>query len=122
MTQQAVERADHYFQVLQKNAEVFRELEHRFLEHNKAGELVIDHVSSALEDSFLFLGLTESQEHYLQNLMRETAKKAQVVYDDTHQTLVFTKSVADELSAILQQQQMVQAKVIPETTSNTELF
>ena len=122
MTQQAVERADHYFHMLHKNAEVFRELEQRFLEHNKAGEFIIDHVSSALEDSFLFLGLTESQEHYLQNLMRETAKKAQAVYDDAHKTLIFTKSVADELKAILQQQQAVQADVIAETSANTELF
>ena len=104
VTNQAVKRSHHYSELLQKNVEVFSALEKRCREHNAAGEQVIDQLLSALEESFLFLNLTETQEQYLQKMIRETARKAQTVYDQAYQTLGLTKSTVDELESVLRQE------------------
>lgn len=78
----AIDRGDALLRIIQRNAQVMRDIEQRLkLQRNDSANL-LNHLVKDIEDSFLWLGLSERQEHYLQSLARDTVTKAQALYDN----------------------------------------
>lgn len=118
---EAINRGDTLLGLLHRNATTLREIETRQNSHRQQSSDILNQLVSDIEDSFYFLGLTDSQELHLQNLARDAVDKAQALYGESIETDAIMKSLGSGLDdAMLQELQG--AADASEQVNRIELF
>ncbi len=118
---ETIHRGDTLLSLLHRNVGTLHEIERRQKIHRQQSADILDQLVKDIEDSFLFMGLTENQERHLQNLARDAVAKAQALYDEAIETDAIMKSLGEGLDATLQQELRGAAEAISEE-NRIELF
>lgn len=119
---EAIQRGDTLLNLLHRNAATLREIEKRQNYHRQQSAAILNQLTKDIEDSFYFMGLTDSQERHLQNLTRDAVDKAQALYDESIETDAIMRSLGDGLDATLQQELQGAAEASTEEVNRIELF
>jgi len=127
----ALDRGDHLLQLLQRHVDTLRKIEQRYREQRVASSQLLNELVQKIEDSFVFLGMTDAQELHLQKLVRDTVQHAQALYDQEIESDKLMQGISNDMGATLRQQleQMAhsrarEAAVAPQSSgaSDVELF
>ncbi len=100
----AVGRGDKLLRVLHQITKALHDFENRYRTQRQASAAILDHLADAVEDSFLYLGLTDAQEAHLQKITRDAVTEAQALYSDAEQTDALMASIGENLGDVLQQE------------------
>ena len=122
ITFEAIGRGDTLLELLHKNATTLREIEQRFQFQRSESSEILSQLVTDIEDSFVFLGLTDNQEKYLQNMARDAADRAQALYNNAIETDAIMKSLGDGLNATLQQELQGASDASSDNENRIELF
>jgi hypothetical protein len=118
----AIQRGDALLGLLHRNVATFRDIESKYRGQRHESEKILDYLVKSLEDSFMFLGLTESQENYIQKLAHESVDKAQALFEDAYQTDAIMKTLGDGLDLALKQELQGVSVASIENENRIELF
>jgi DNA-binding response OmpR family regulator len=122
LTLNAIQRGDALLGLLHRNVATFRDIESKYRGQRHESEKILDYLVKSLEDSFMFLGLTESQENYIQKLAHESVAKAQALFEDAYQTDAIMKTLGDGLDLALKQELQGVSVASIENDKRIELF
>jgi DNA-binding response OmpR family regulator len=122
LTLNAIQRGDALLGLLHRNVATFRDIESKYRGQRLESEKILDYLVKSLEDSFMFLGLTESQENYIQKLAHESVDKAQALFEDAYQTDAIMKTLGDGLDLALKQELQGVSVASIENENRIELF
>lgn len=122
LTLNAIQRGDTLLELVQRNVATFREIESRYRRQREESQKILDYLVNSLEDSFMFLGLTEIQENYIQKLAHESVDKAQALFDDAYQTDIIIKSLSEGLDLAISQEVKGASESSAENEKKIELF
>lgn len=128
LTFDAITRGDTLLGLLHKNASILREVQAHNQEQRGRSSEILNQLVYDIEDSFIFLGLSESQEDYLQNLARDAVDKAQKLYNNSIERDAIMRfdavmhSLGEDLEDTLRQEIQGAADAAAEVESRIELF
>jgi len=86
--------------VINNTSEVLGHITERHQVHKQGTREIMDELLSALEASFMSLGLTEPQEEHLLKISNEAIEKALSLYDQDAKTDQFMNALQKELTAV----------------------
>jgi CheY-like chemotaxis protein len=119
---ESINRGDTLLSLLHRNAGTLREIEKRHNEHRQTSADILNQLVKDIEDSFYFMGLTDNQEKFLQDLARNAVERTQALYDQAIETDAIMKSLGDGLDATLQQELQGAAEASTDEVNRIELF
>ncbi len=100
----AVGRGDKLLGVLHQITKALRDFEKHYIEQRQESGTILNQLVEAVENSFLFLGLTDTQETYLQDITRDAVAKAQALYKDAEQADALMSAIGENLGEVLGQE------------------
>ncbi len=122
LTLNAIQRGDTLLEIIHRNVATFRDIESRYRRQRVESKKILDYLVNSLEDSFMFLGLTEVQEDYIQKLAHESVDKSQALFDDAYQTDILIKTLTEGLDLALSQEVKGASEATAENEKRIELF
>lgn len=128
LTFDAITRGDTLLGLMHKNASILREVQSHNQEQRSRSSEILNQLVYDIEDSFIFLGLSESQEDYLQNLARDAVDKAQKLYNNSIEKEAIMRfdavmhSLGEDLEDTLRQEIQGAADAAAEVENRIELF
>lgn len=100
----ALDRGDNLLQLLQRHIDTLRDIECRYREQRAASSQILNELVQQIEDSFVFLGLTDSQELHMQKLVRDTVLHAQSLYDQEVESDKLMHGISNDIGATLRKE------------------
>lgn len=121
MVGQAMSRGDKLLRILRSNTEMLRNIEVIYREQRLASGKILAELVEEIEGSFIHLGLTDNQEHFLSSTLRNAIDRAQALYDEDTRVEAMMREVSNGIDDELLQE--VQGAVNSSNgTQGIELF
>lgn len=123
----ALDRGDNLLSLLLRNMDTLRNIEQRYREQRAVSSQLLNSLVQQIEDAFVYLGLSDEQERFLQHLVRDTVQQAQTLYDQEIETDKIMQAVSGDIGSTLRDElaHMARARAPDESTptaDDVELF
>lgn len=118
---EALNRSDIQMQILQRTTTAIRKIEQSYRDQRTASSKILNELADNVEDSFIHLGLTDNQERFIQNMVRDAVSQAQALYDQAIEVESIMEQINQDMGQAMQQEihGMVEAS---DTENRIELF
>jgi CheY-like chemotaxis protein len=101
---EALHRGDIQMQILQRTTTAIRKIEESYREQRTVSSKILNELAENVEDSFIHLGLTENQERYIQDMVRNAVNQAQALYDQTIEVEAIMDRINQDMGHAMQQE------------------
>lgn len=101
---EALTRGDIQMQILQRTTSAIRQIEESYREQREASSKILNELAENVEDSFIHLGLTENQERFIQNMVRNAVDQAQSLYDQAIEVETIMEQINQDMGQAMQQE------------------
>jgi CheY-like chemotaxis protein len=100
----ALQRGDTLMRMLQTTVGTLHDIDSRYRKQRVASSQILNTLIHEIEESFVHLGLTEGQEHFLQTTLRNAVDQAQALFDQELEVDNTMKSLNENLDSFLSQE------------------
>lgn len=119
---QALNRGDTLLRLLQNSVRTLHDIDESYRQQRLSSSNILNDLIQKIEASFVHLGLTESQERYLQDTLRDAIDQAQALYDQELRVGESMRSLNADLDSALKQEVQALADNKVQDETRIELF
>lgn len=101
---EAIDRGDTFMRIIQRNARIMRDVERHLHAQRDESAQILNNLVKNIEESFYRLGLSDSQEEFLQNVTRDAIARSQALFDNGFEVDAIMQSLSEGLDGMLQQE------------------
>ncbi|MBV1777222.1 response regulator [Burkholderiaceae bacterium DAT-1] len=117
-----IKRGDDLLNIVHRSASALRDIEQRQRRQREASENILNQLVNDIEDAFVYMGLSETQELQLQKLARDAIGQAQTLNKEFVETDSIMQSLGEGMDAMLQQELQGASEASLDSGSRIELF